>query len=69
MLPPNWVIAAFLLALCLAAYGITCIIERVREQRFLHAVFDGDRIQQYRNDRYNRKHIKKLAARNGRRFY
>ena len=69
MLPPNWVFLAVPLALLLIAYGITCIIERIREQRFLHAVFDGDRIQQWRSDRYNRRHIKKLAARNGRRFY
>lgn len=69
MLPPNWVIAAVPLALLGAAYLITCAIERHREQRFLHAVFDGDRIEQWRSDRYNARHIKKLAARSGRRFY
>lgn len=68
-MPANWVFLAVPLALLALAYVITCAIERVREQRFLHAVFDGDRIQQWRSDRYNARHIKKLAARSGRRFY
>ena len=66
MLPPNWVFLAVPLALLGLAYGITCAIEWHREQRFLHAVFDGDRIEQWRNDKRNRK--QKLTAHHGR-FY
>ena len=73
MLPPNWLIAAVPFALLCLAYLIACIIEFVKEQHFLHAVFDGDRIQQERADRWQAKqfkrNIKKLAARSGRRFY
>lgn len=66
MLPPNWVFLAIPLALLGLAYGITCAIEWRREQQFLHAVFDGDRIEQWRNDKRNRK--QKLTAHHGR-FY
>lgn len=66
---PNWVFGAVPLALLLIAYAITCAIEYVKEQHYLHAVFDGDRIQQWRSDRWNKRHIKRLAARSGRRFY
>lgn len=73
MLPPNWVFLAIPLALLGLAYGITCAIECYKEQRFLRAVFDGDRIQQWREDRWqarhNKRNIKQLAARSGRRFY
>lgn len=69
MLPPNWVLLAVPLVLLCFAYLISCVIEFFKEQRFLHAVFDGDRIQQWKADRYNHRHVKKLAACNGRRFY
>lgn len=67
--PANWVFLAVPLALLVVAYLIYSLIEYIREQRFLHAVFDGDRIQQWRSDRYNARHIRKFAARSGRRFY
>ena len=73
MLPPNWIIAGIPFALVCLAYLISCIVEFFKEQRFLHAVFDGDRIQQERADRWQarqfKKNIRKLAARSGRRFY
>ena len=73
MLPPNWVLGVIPFALLCLAYLISCIVEFFKEQRFLHAVFDGDRIQQERADRWQarqfKKNIRKLAARSGRRLY
>ena len=73
ILPPSWVFLAVPLALLCLAYLISCAIEFFKEQCFLRAVFDGDRIQQERANRWQAKqfkrNIKKLAARSGRRFY
>ncbi len=66
---PNWVFLAIPMALLVLAYAIYCGIEFVKEQRYLHAVFDGDRVQQWRSDRYNARRIRKLVAHSGRRFY
>lgn len=68
-MPANWVLMAIPVGLLCLCYLIVCALEYVKEQRYLHAVFDGDRIQQWKADRYNHRHVKKLAACNGRRFY
>ena len=65
---PTWVFGAIPVALCVLAYLITCAVEYIREQRYLRAVFDGDRLQQWRADRHNARRVKHLAARHGRYF-
>ena len=66
-MPATWVFMAVPLGLMTLAYLLNEIIHAIREQRYLHAVFDGDRIQQWRSDRYNYKHSG--THHSGRRFY
>ena len=66
MLPPNWVILAIPLFLLCLVYWVYSGIRTYLERRYLHAVFDGDRVQQWRNDRLK---SKRNAIHNGRRFY
>lgn len=65
-MPANWVLLAVPLALlCLICW----VYEGIRnhlENAFLHAVYDGDRIQQWKSDRYNAKHN---AIHQGRRYF
>ena len=66
---PNWIFAAVPFSLCLIAYLLTCMIESIKEQRYLHTVFDGDRVQKWKEDRRQARlaarNIKRIAARNG----
>lgn len=66
-MPANWVFLAVPLALLCIAYLIYDGISNRRERRFLRAVFDGDRLQEWRSQKYQTKHPR--AARSGRRFY
>ena len=66
-MPANWVFLAVPLALLLVVYAIYDRIKSYREQAYLHAIYDGDRVEQWRNDRRNRN--RKLTARHGRNFY
>lgn len=45
---PNWVFGAGALALLAMAAAITEAVRRHREQRLLHAIFDGRRIEHER---------------------
>lgn len=63
-MPANWVFLAIPLALLLIVYAIYDGIKSHREQAYLHAVYDGDRIEQWRNDKRNRN--RKLITRRGR---
>lgn len=64
-MPANWVFLAVPLGVLVIAYLIYEAVMNHREQSYLHAIYDGDRIQQWRCDR---KH-KKPAAHHGRFFY
>lgn len=55
-MPANWVFLAIPTGLLALSALIYDLIAYVKEQRFLHAVFDGDRIQQWKSDRYNHRH-------------
>jgi len=62
---PNWVFLAVpLVALCVA-YWIYSVIQYWREQRYLHYIYDGDRIAWERSTRHNARQVKKLAAGRG----
>ena len=68
-MPANWVLMAIPLALLVAVYYIYDGIRNHREQSYLHHVYDGDRIEQWRNDKRNRNRKWKLTAHHGRYFY
>lgn len=65
-MPANWVLLAIPLGLLCLFYLAWSAVQTRRERSYLHAVFDGDRIQAWKTDRYNSKHS---AIRMGRRFY
>jgi len=66
-MPANWVFMAIPTGLACLGYLLMGAIEYWREQQYLRAVFDGDRIQRYKIDRkYNKRRI---ATHTGRRFY
>ena len=64
---PNWLIAAIPLAILCVIYLIYGAVEDHREQAYLHEIYDGDRVAQWREDRRNAR--RKLTARKGRYFY
>ena len=64
---PNWVFLAVPLAILCVVYVIYSAVQDHREQAYLHAVYDGDRIEQWRNDKRNAK--RKPTARHERHFY
>lgn len=65
---PNWLIGLILFAPFLIGYVVVDRVEWHREQTFLKVVFDGDKQQQRRAERYQRRRVNKLAARHGRYF-
>ena len=67
MVIPNWVFLAVPMALLCLSYWVYDGIRNHIEQRYLHAVFDGDRIQAWKTDRYRSKHNGIRST--GRRFY
>lgn len=66
-MPANWVFLAVPLALLCLIYWLYELIQTWRERRYLHAVFDGDRIQAWRSARYN--HKRNDTHSSGCRFY
>ena len=66
-MPANWVLLAIPLSLLCLTYWVYDGIRNHLERRYLHAVFDGDRIQEWKSHRYLAKHHR--AARSGQRFY
>ena len=68
-MPPNWVLLAVPLALLVIAYLIYSGIRNHQEQTYLRSIYDGDRTQQWKTDRWNAKRNQKLTAFSGRHFY
>lgn len=67
---PNWVFLAVPMAVLVIVYAIYAAVLAHREQAYLHAIYDGDRIQQWKSDRRNRKRNRKwFSARRERIFY
>lgn len=66
-MPANWVFAAIPTAVCAISMLIYNLVTFWREQRYLHAVYDGDRVQVWRSDRRNK--YRKPTVHRGRFFY
>ena len=67
-MPANWVFLAVPLAALVIVYAIYSAVKSHQEQTYLRAVYDGDRLQQWKSDRRNARH-NRPAANTGRHFY